>query len=354
VPETHWIARRFPVDNSKPQHAYLQLAMRDNAHNLDKATIDAAEMLYPVGHPLRRVKIEGRRGLDVRGKPVYSGAFVRDRHVRPIDILPTLPLCEAYDYGYHHPCVIWYQYAPWGWVRILGGVLGTDLHLDAFLPVVERYRSLWFPQRLRLQATCDPAGAAENSQGLRGTPVSRLRNWYLEHGEKDDHGLAVYPRYSADANQPERRHAANELLATYMRRVVNGDEAFLVDPEHWRVVGLGDERYDSFFVDGLEAGYVFEEEPRHSHRLGTYWVPKKDGWFEHPMNCLEYAAIADVQELPKAGERAAKSALDHGEKHLRDVARLQSQVVRKAQKDRDEFDAYLTPKRVGGRGGYRS
>lgn len=347
VPDTHWIAKRWPVTNTRPNHRYIRLAMRDNAHNLDASTIAAAEELYPVGHPLRLIKIEGRRGLEVNGTPVYSGAFVRSRHVpsASLPINPQLPLCEAYDYGFHHPCVIWYQWAPWGHLRVLGGVMGSDLHLDAFLPIVERYRDLWFPQRLRLESTCDPAGANENAQGLRGTPVGILRDWYREHGERNDRGEYVYPVYKKDANMPERRYAATELGATYMRRKVNGDEAFKVDPERWILAELKDERFDTFFLDGLEAGYVLEDTPRHSSRLGSYSVPKKDGWFEHPMNCFEYGLQAHVLDLPLAGQRAAKEVLKHDARREREKL----QELRRAQVDHDPDDAALPVRRSGGR-----
>ncbi|MGB8274116.1 MAG: hypothetical protein WCF16_02475 [Alphaproteobacteria bacterium] len=343
VPETHWIAskRRFPADNGHEQHRYLHVSIWDNRHNLSPETITAAEHLYPVGHPQRRTKLEGLRGLDVHGVPVYAGAFNRTRHAeRSVELLEGLPLGEAYDYGFHHPCVIWYQYAPWGWVRVLGGVLGSDLHLDAFLPIVEKYRALWFPHRQRISAVCDPAGAAENSQGLRGTPVTLLQSWYREHGEREADGRFVSPRYTPDANRPERRYAATELAATYMRRQVNGDEAFLVDPERWihAAAELGDvrveERFENFFLEALEAGYVLEEQPRHSGQLGTYWVPKKDGWYEHPMNCFEYGVQADVMDLPLSTERADEARV----KHEVQRAREQVRTLKQAQYDPDPDD----------------
>jgi hypothetical protein len=358
VPDSHWIAKRWPDSPQKwpPNHRLIQLAMRDNAHNLDAETIAAAETLYPVGHPLRRVKIEGRRGLHVDGTPVYAGAFNRDRHVRALSLIDTLPLYEAYDYGYHHPCVIWYQYAPWGWVRILGGILGNDMHLDDFLPVVERKRQQWFPTRLRLHAVCDPAGANQNSQGLKGTPVGVLRDWYQGLGERDEFGKVVTPRFQPDANMPERRNAANKILATYMKRQVNGDEAFLVDPERWieagfDVSGKYEERFQSFCVDGLEAGYVLEQDARHSQRLGTFYVPKKDGYFEHPMNCTEYGVLMDVKELPKQGQRAAEAQLQHGEKFSEKQARIESARLRKLQKD-DDDDRPARRRVAVSRGGY--
>ncbi len=354
VSDSHWIAVRWPTTNRNALHRYIRVAMRDNAHNLDAGTITAAETLYPVGHPLRRTKIEGMRGLDVRGKPVYLGAFDRARHVRSVDLSPDLPLCEAYDYGFHHPCVVWYQWAPWGQLRVLGGVMGSDLHLDAFLPIVERYRALWFPTRLRIDATCDPAGANENAQGLRGTPVGMLQDWYRESGERDERGQFVSPRYVTDANQPERRMAANQRLATYMRRQTNGQEAFSVDDERWALVGfeLGQpiEKFDGYFLDALEAGYVLEDEARHSGKLGSFFVPKKDGWFEHPMNCLEYGAQAHVLDLPMGDERTLEAQI----RHKQTATRQEQIALRKQQQDRDEDD--LPRVRIGRRstrrGGY--
>lgn len=337
IPESHWIAKRetgWPKDNSRQNHRYIRLSVWDNRHNLDASMLDALEILYPVGHPMRRTKLEGHRGLEVNGTPVYSGAFKRERHVRSIEINPNLPLLEAYDYGFHHPCVVWGQYGPWGHVRILGGVLGSDLHINKFLPIVERYRNLWFPQRLRLALTCDPAGAANNSQGMPGTPVGLISDWMREHSERDQFGEFVTPLVHTDANQPEIRYAQTELLSTYMQHHVNGAEAFLVDPERWVVAELNDERQDSFFVDGLEAGYVLEDEARHSSKLGTFYVPKKDGYFEHPMNCTEYLCRAYVRDLPLNGERAAKAVVAHKQ----ETVRAQQIALRKQQQDLDPDD----------------
>lgn len=347
VPDSHWIAKRWPTTNKTPQHRYIRVAMRDNAHNLDESTIAAAEALYPPGHPLRRTKIEGYRGLDVRGKPVYLGAFVRSRHVGSVDLNQALPLIELYDYGFHHPCIVWLQYAPWGHLRVLGGVMGSDLHLDAFLPIVERYRGLWFPNRKQLLATCDPAGANENSQGMRGTPVAMLRDWYQANGERDEAGKFISPSYLPDANMPERRNAANQRAATYMRRLVNGEEAFLVDAERWALVELKDEKYDSFFLDALEAGYVLEDEARHSSKLGSFYVPKKDGWFEHPMNCFEYGVQAHVLDLPMGDLKAEEAKIRHADRQHREDQR----VLAKAQRDKDPYDSRSRLVRMGNRRG---
>ena len=56
VPENHWIAKRWPTTNQRPDHRYIRLTIWDNKHNLDASTIRAAESLYPEGHPQRGIK----------------------------------------------------------------------------------------------------------------------------------------------------------------------------------------------------------------------------------------------------------------------------------------------------------
>lgn len=377
VSDSHWIARRFrPIEkNPLPDHRLLTLSIWDNAHNLSPETIRAAETLYPVGHPARPTKLEGRRGLDVRGLPVYSGAFVRSRHVPDTGVARNaqLPLYESYDYGFHHPCVVFYQWAPWGWLGILGGVMGQDMHLDEFLPIVERYRLKWFGDVDLIDATCDPAGANENAQGIKGKPVSILREWYREHrtGKHE-----VVPRYISAANMPENRRTAIDRGATYMRHQgMGGAECFAVDRERWVLVskdeiGNLDERWDGFFLDGLELGYVLESDDaesilkpkaRHSSRLGTYYVPVKDGWFEHAQNCFEYGLQMHVHDLPQASARAPevhRQFLIDVERAAK-IARQQALVEAQLDIDEDPFGDKVdglvpaTPMRHhGGRSGY--
>lgn len=369
VPETHHIARRWSTRNPKPGHRLIQLSIWDNAHNLSPETVQAAEALYPPGHPARRTKLEGLRGLDVRGTPVYTGAFVRSRHVPALGVAfnPQLALCELYDFGFHHPCVVFLQWAPWGHLAVLGGVMGQDLHLDEFLPIVERYRAKWFPKAVLISAGCDPAGANENAQGIKGLPVSLLREWYREHGQTQ-----VTPRYLSHANAPEYRRAAIDRGATYMRHQgLGGAECFAVDAEHWALVGRDtagrmEERYDSFFIDGLELGYVLEEregqvQARHSGRLGTYYVPKKDGWFEHAQNCFEYGLQLFVQDLPMASARAPEAHRQFliDVERAAQMAEKQALIAQQTDLDEDPFGDKIdglvpaTPMRSNrGRSGY--
>lgn len=333
VPESHWISKKFPADDRDPDRAYIRLSIWDNAHNLDPQTIAAAERKYPIGHPARPAKLEGRRGPDIQGKPVYGGMFLRARHVDPNGVVlnPSLPLLELYDFGFHHPCVIWMQWAPWGQVRVLGGVMGEDLHLPKFLPVVQRYRDQWFPSKRMLLAACDPAGASQNSQGLEGTPQGLIESWYRQHGLE-----TVSVQFIADANHPEKRVTAIQTAATYMDQTCfNGEPAFVVDGERWALVNAGGATFEDFFITGLEVGYVLEAEPRHSSKLGTMWLPKKDGWFEHGQNCFEYGVQSFVKDIP-IGE--AKQPAAHA-RHMADAA-LRQAIEAKAQLRKELRDTH--------------
>jgi hypothetical protein len=71
-------------------------------------------------------------------------------------------------------------------------------------------------------------------------------------------------------------------------------EAFGVDDSRWLLVDAnGRTSQWKFVADGLEAGYVWDV---HMVSVGSKQIrkPKKDGWYEHGQNCLEYLELASV------------------------------------------------------------
>jgi hypothetical protein len=63
-------------------------------------------------------------------------------------------------------------------------------------------------------------------------------------------------------------------------------------------------------ADGCEAGYVWDE---HFVSVGSKQIrkPKKDGWFEHGQNCMEYL------EINFGAGRETRSARDERERQER-------------------------------------
>jgi len=297
VGNDHWIAKEFPPDNHLPNRKYIPLSVYDNAHNLDAEYLTELENTYPEGHPKRRTMILGLRGLNVIGTPVYRDYFSKHLHVRPIPYDDNAPLYEAIDFGKRHPAWIIAQRPFSGGWAVLGGILGHDLFLDDFIPIVQRFRAEWFPRVFRLETCCDPAGTHASAHGVRFTGVQVL----IEHGLK--------PGWFEDSNAPDVRGAMIEHLAGYMRRRGLRGEAFGVEsnPARWLRVTSTDVINETFLADALEAGYVWDE---HFVSVGNKQVrkPLKDGWYEHGMNCLEYLERNFGAEAPTGEMRAKRSA----------------------------------------------
>lgn len=292
---THWLAQQFPTDNRLPNRKYYAISIHDNAHNLPKELLDAALMAYPVEHAKHRSVILGLRGMNVTGEPVYKGAFVRALHeVKDLRYDPALPLLVALDFGKHHPCMVAKQISPLGQNRFLGGVLGQNLYLDDFLDVAQGKLADWFPGA-QVQWCCDPAGASDTSHGTQGA-VKILR------------AKGIVPRYRPDSNSPAIRLAMVERMASQMRkRAADRSEACVIngDSEHWLTISEHATVPDRFLADAFEAGYVWDE---HMVSVGNKQVrkPKKDGWYEHGMNCAEYLEVNFGYQERKPVQAAVK------------------------------------------------
>ncbi len=324
--EDHWIAAEFPESNHILNRKYLRLSVYDNSHNLDEKTIEGLEQTYPPGHAKHGPAILGTRGLNVKGQPVYAGAFRRQLHVGPTTMNPKLPLLEVLDFGKHHPCVLWSQFDPWGGWTWLGGVMGQDLGLGEFADVVQHQRATWFPQPLSVEWACDPAGTHDNSHGTI-TAIETLR----QHG--------IYPRWVENANAPAIRRGCIERTADYMRKRSAHGECFRADDSRWLIISATERRERPFAIQALEAGYVWDERTRTSAGGKSIIVPLKDGWFEHVMNCAEYTELNFGR-----GQQSEKQIEQHAVK----VAR---QKLVLAQRDNDPYDRMMKG-RNRGRSGY--
>lgn len=312
--EDHYLAKEFPESNTNQNHRYYCVPIYENAHNLQDNVIPDLEAAYPPGTAKHRPAILGKRGVKVLGKPVYGGYFKRSLHERTVAMNPHMPLLESIDFGKHHPCVVWSQFDVYGGYHVLGAVMGLDLFIEDFAPLVLTYRSMWFSGALRVDTCCDPAGSHNNSQGVRKNGVGVL----------NDHG--IYPVYLPDSNALHVRTSAVERLAGYMRRRNQvGGEAFSVNPERQLLVTADGANASKFVTDGFEAGYVWDP---HTKSVGgkPMRAPLKDGWYEHAQNCVEYSELNFGQSQPSAKDLE------------RMAATTASQALRRAQKDVDPYD----------------
>lgn len=311
VDEDHWIAQEFPTDNTRHGYRHIRADLHSNRHNLGANVMAGYELDYPPGHPLRPTVVEGRRGVTLVGRPVYSGYFDRGLHVSPsVAFNPYYPLLEGWDFGHEKPAVVWWQYlAHLGAVQILGSVKGANLFIEDFAPTVLAVRDRWFPGA-QVQSWCDPAGATTNG-GTKHTPVQTLRD------------LHVPVRYEPHANDAEVRYAAVQVIAGYMQRLAgDGSPAFQMHPRCVEVVkkaGEITERETDLMVTAFEAGYIWDDRAP-SDSMPNIRRPKKGTRYDDLMNAAEYVITGEQITVPQQAEmlRAAH--------RLELVARKQAQV----------------------------
>lgn len=279
--EDHWLASVFPTDNSKlgVGYRYIRTSVYDNRAALGEAYIAALEEAYPAGTALRRRFVDGVRGLGVVGTPVYKDYFRRQLH-EVDDLLPNmdLPVAEAWDFGHSHPCVLWGQFLPWGALHLVGGVMGEGMFIEDFAPAALAIRQQWFGQLVRIVSTGDPAGDTHNSQGTNRSAADVLRQLGVD--------LDTIP----GANAPDRRNTAIQAAAGYMRRLAATGPAFRAS-SRFLVIGPKYQRVTPVLIDALEAGYVWDERSIASSASPSTRRPKKDGYYDHVMNCLEYLVL---------------------------------------------------------------
>jgi hypothetical protein len=185
---------------------------------------------------------------------------------------------------------VWAQVLPWGELRVLGGILGTDQFIEDFAPMAVAQRVIWFggePDPLgerelpcEVWSTGDPAGDQNNSQGTRVSAADVLR----------EYGVNLYT--IAGANHPDARDRCIQHLAGYMQRLTKQGPAFTVDPERWRMSAPEGVIESTHFIDALEAGYTWDQRSiAHAVSPNTRRA-RKDGFYDHAMNCIEYVVLA--------------------------------------------------------------
>jgi hypothetical protein len=352
----HYLTKIWPADNAKPNYRYVSASIWDNKHNLDPATIEAAEEMYPVGHPMRAAKLEGKRGPNLEGMPVYGGCFDPLKHVaNGLEPYPLVDVIAGWDFGAKHPAVVFAQFLPWGALWILGGIMGADVVLDGkdgFAEKVKQLSSEWFPKH-QIVHCGDPAGSHRNSQGVSINAVKALASCGVS--------LKVLP----DSNHNTVRKACVETLQGYMlgsvrRFVLDADRpvdyldakstviaptyapafepAFLLNPrfQMWNPRSAGSV---PVLLEAFGAGYIWDDDHRRfSQTDGNLRMPKKDGFFEHPMNASEYIIHNFYQ--PKPTDKAlARNFRQTTKEHYRVTHGLPSKeeqrALRAAQRDKD-------------------
>jgi len=299
----HWLADGrhggFPTDNSIKGRKYYRLRLRDNAYNLDPADIERMERTFPPDHAKHGPMILGTRGVNVIGEAVFEETFRRQLHVRPLRVDSSIPLLEAFDFGKFN--VVWCvaQRFHSGGLAFLAGIIGENLFLEDFLPVVQEHREEWFGALpdVQFRTTCPPPGQVANN-GTRFTNLTLL------------HRAGFRPAYRDNANAADVRLALIEQLAGYMRRRnAGGHEAFGINDEESRwlkVSHVGLEPWP-FMAQAFEAGIVWDEHLRSVSNNPVRQI-KDDDWFANVARAASNIELNFCANRPTEAEREARAA----------------------------------------------
>ncbi len=306
VARPSWLADKrhggFPEDNSFAGRFHFEVSIYDNRYNLPPESIEMMERTYPPDHAKHGAMILGKRGPNVFGDAVFEETFRRALHVRPIATNLDGELYEAFHVGKHNPCVVYAQRPYAGGLVLLGGILGEDLFLEDFLPIVKQQRSMWFRNHQGKTLTCaSPDGASVASSGSRFTSQQVLRSA----------GYTV--RAIEGSNAADVQLGLIEQLAGYQRRRnISGDESFGVnnDPQRWLTASMEGVEPNPFMAHAFEATLVWDE---HMASVGNNVVRKvaEDDYFANAVHCVQAIEInfcgsretqADI-ERKKAAQR---------------------------------------------------
>ena len=272
--EEHFLSDQFPDDADEPGRKYYRLSLYDNQHNLKADTIAKLEKAYPVSHAKHKSLIGGIRGPNIVGTPVYDGAFDRNTHIARVECVESqFPLIEAFHAGQHHPSWLVVQRSPFGAAHVLGGIIGKKLFLEDFLPLVDSYRDLWFPNRAFI-TVCDPPPSRDDEG--RFTSINILR----------EHKLKL--RWRDNSNSPDVRESVIQNIAGMMKRRLGPTQGFLIneDESRWLMASMAKVKHTRLFMDSCEGSYVWDE---NLVSVGNKKVrqPTVNQWLEGQQRCLE-------------------------------------------------------------------
>ena len=339
IDEDHWIAQEFPLAAdgdtcTREGHKHIRADLYSNQHNLGPDVMAGYEFDHPIGNPLRRTTIEGKRGVTLLGTPVYAHAFRRPIHVHPdVKFTAYYPIIEGWDFGEEKPAVVWWQYLRHrAAIRILGAVKGSELFLELFAPKVLEIRQRLFPMAREVRSWCDPTGATGNG-GLRYTPISLLHDLGVNARPTKD------PSSSRDGNDAEVRYTAIQTIASYMlKQSVDGAPAFRMAPRCIELKREGSELIEqdsSILVTSFEAGYLWDTKAA-SEDKPNIRKPKKGTRYDDLMNALEYGVIGEG--LPIAVNVAMLATATAQYQTAPEREALQEQIAQARQLRREQRD----------------
>lgn len=247
----HWIYKYFVEKKDKDYH--LIRATTYENHYLPKDYIENLKKEYPESWVKRY--LEGEFGFVLQGDPVFS-VFKESMHVDDsIRYIPGKTLIRGWDFGWHHPAVVFLQIQDDS-VVVIDEIMGNKIYLYDFVPQVLEYTNSHFPQA-QVKDYCDPAGMQKRDTTEK-TSIDILRSF------------GIYPLFRK-SEITEGIEWINRLLSTLTKE---GKPMLRFSPKC------------KILVQAMMGGYCYQKRENKNEP-----VPYKDGFYEHLVDALRYCIV---------------------------------------------------------------
>lgn len=290
--KSHWLAKfaarceqqamvynpRLPEGpgNMQPEALVVRSKMTDNV-NLPKDYIENVKRKYANSPVEYDMFVNGLDGIDVEGRPVFTGHFVRDRHVsRDIRFNPERPLIRGWDFGYQNPRTIFAQTDDMGSFNVIAEISHLqDVYIEEYVDAVKAYTVQHFPLAGTagrvIQDFGDYAGTQQTDKEHTTIQRAQMRGVLImtRPNTKIESGLDVIRKLMAES----RKVPTMDLT---------GYGAEFRERPRFRIHPRCEE-----LIDAIAYGYHY---PQYKNgQVGT--APKKDNRYDHIVDALRYAVI---------------------------------------------------------------
>ena len=243
----HWIAKRFGVNNND----YFKI----HATSYDNPTLpaDYIKNLEAMPEAWRRKYLFGEFGFLQYGFPVYSN-YNEKLHLKDLQYNNGLSVIRSWDFGWHHPAVLYIQTDADMRSYFLEEQFGDKIYIEDFADKVIFNSNKNYPDANFIDYG-DPAGNQKSDKSKR-TSIEILK----------EKGIKVKSRRSLVAK-------GIDLMEKRMAMLIAGEPAIQIDKNKCRI-----------FTEGLAGGYHYAK-----NQEGIPEVePAKDGYYEHFADCARY------------------------------------------------------------------
>ena len=255
--ENHWLMQLTdPLSaHFDPDITKIIMPSTENWENMTPAYQESLQNMAP---SLKRRFIMGEAGFLQDGTPVYP-SFVESVHSKDVEFLRDRPIIRGWDFGVRKAACVWCQRHDNGQFRILREWMAIETPEHQFIAGVKLRTSEWFGGTV-CRDYGDPAARNRDPEGK--TTLMRLA----------EQGIMMGYRQTTYA---ERIPLINQKLS----QMIQGEPLVVIDPA-CRIL-----------IEGFMGGYHYPEVKPGEVMNYRKEIPQKEGWFEHPMNALEYVFV---------------------------------------------------------------